>query len=85
MARPPHSHPHQAGSRLRPLALQGEARPQTKAEAVALQVLAAQEELRAAVEVLLAAALLPLQPRLLVQPLQAALDGYLGAEALLPH
>ena len=86
MARPPRSPPHAAGPRLRPLALQGEAEPQTKAEAVALQVLAAQEELRAAgaVQVLLAAALLPLQHRLLVQPLQAALEGFLGAEALLP-
>ncbi len=84
VARPPRSPPHAAGPRLRPLALQGEAEPQTKAEAVALQVLTAQEELRAAVEVLLAAALLPLQPRLLVQPLQAALEGFLGAEALLP-
>ena len=67
MAGPPRSPAHQAGPRQRLVALLGEARPQTKAEAVALQGPQAKrvalEELRAALEVVTAAA--P-QPRLLV-------------------
>jgi hypothetical protein len=65
------------------VALQGEARPQTKAEAVALQVPRAKrvalEELQAALEVVPAAA--P-QPRLLValEELVAALGGVLGLQ-----
>jgi hypothetical protein len=79
VARPPRSPPHQADPQLRILAPQGEARPQTKAEAVALQVPQAKrvvlEELQAASEVVPAATLLPPQPRLLVLAAQAALEG----------
>ncbi len=83
MAGPPRSPSHQAGPQLRLVALQGEARPQTKAEAVALQVPQAKrvalEELQAALGVVPAAA--P-QPRLLValEELVAALGGVLGLQ-----
>ena len=83
MARPPRSPSHQAGTQLRPVALLGEAQPQTKAEAIALQVPQAKgvalKELQAAVWVLLAATLLLPRLRLLVHTLQAALEVFLVA------
>ena len=88
MVGPPRSPAHQAGPRLRLVALQGEARPQTKAEAVALQAPQAKrvalEELQAALEVVPTAA--APQPRLVValEELVAALGRCLGA-APPPH